>query len=198
MAAILAAAREAFARHGRDGARIDAIAEAAGINKRMIYYYFTDKEGLFLATLEALYRGISEAADLLVLTKDPQDALDEYVEGMFSYYRAHPETVAILNNENLYAARHLKRSTVIPELKGRFADKLDDVLRQGVTNGVFRPGLDTVTIHITVIALVYLYVGNNATLSVYFGRDLSSESAHQAWLQHIKSSIRAIVAAPRT
>ena len=54
------------------------------------------------------------------------------------------------------------------------------------------------TIHITVIALVYLYVGNNATLSVYFGRDLSSESAHQAWLQHIKSSIRAIVAAPRT
>ncbi len=194
MTLILAAARDAFARHGLDGARIDAIAAAAGVNKRMIYYYFTDKEGLFLATLEGLYREISEAAADIVLVQDPQKALSEYVATTFNYYLSHPQTVAILNNENLYEARHLKHSKVVPELKARFVDKLDDVLQRGMAQGAFRPGLDTVTVYITILALVYLYVGNNATLSVYFGRDLASKKARNDWLEHIQSSVRAIVA----
>lgn len=194
MALILAAARDAFARHGLDGARIDAIAAAAGVNKRMIYYYFTDKEGLFLATLEGLYREISAAAADIIPVQDPQKALSEYVATTFHYYLSHPQTVAILNNENLYEARHLKHSKVVPELKARFVDKLDDVLQRGMAQGVFRPGLDTVTVYITILALVYLYVGNNATLSVYFDRDLASKKARNAWLEHIQSSVKAIVA----
>ena len=194
MSLILGAARGAFARHGLDGARVDQIAALAGVNKRMIYYYFTDKEGLFLATLEELYKEISEAARDIVLVKDPQEALAGYVATTFRYYLAHPETVAILNNENLYEARHLKHSKVVPELKARFVDKLDDVLQRGMAQGVFRPGLDTVTVYITILALVYLYVGNNATLSVYFGRDLASEEARNAWLKHIQTSVREIVA----
>lgn len=198
MAAILAAARKVFARHGLDGARIDAIAETAAVNKRMIYYYFEDKQGLFLATLEELYREISAAAADIELTQDPQEALAQYVAVTFAYYQAHPETIAILNNENLYEARHLKRSKVIPELKARFVDKLDEVLARGMAQGVFRQGLDTVTVYITLLALVYLYLGNSATLSVYFDRDLAGQDQRAAWLKHMQSSIRAIVAAPVT
>ena len=50
--AILAAATHEFAQHGLAGARVDRIAERAGINKRMLYYYFGQKESLFLAVLE--------------------------------------------------------------------------------------------------------------------------------------------------
>ncbi|MEM9221758.1 MAG: TetR/AcrR family transcriptional regulator [Pseudomonadota bacterium] len=195
-AAILAAAREVFARRGFDGARIDSIAAASGVNKRMIYYYFTDKEGLFLAVLEAVYTELSRSAEALDLSADPEEALARYVELTFAYYVANPHTIAILNNENLYEARHLRGSTVLPELKRPYVDKLNHVLRAGAERGVFRAELDTVTVHITVIALVYLFVGNNATLSVYFERDLATEAAHAAWLEHIEGCVLALVRAP--
>ncbi|HWP12149.1 MAG TPA: helix-turn-helix domain-containing protein, partial [Ramlibacter sp.] len=51
-ATILTAARDEFAEHGLGGARMDRIAERAGLNKRLIYYYFEDKEQLFRAVLE--------------------------------------------------------------------------------------------------------------------------------------------------
>ena len=57
---ILAAARDEFAEHGLGGARMDRIAERAGLNKRLIYYYFEDKDRLFQAVLEQAYRDIRE------------------------------------------------------------------------------------------------------------------------------------------
>jgi AcrR family transcriptional regulator len=57
---ILAAARDEFAEYGLGGARMDRIAERAGLNKRLIYYYFSDKEALFQAVLEQAYRDIRE------------------------------------------------------------------------------------------------------------------------------------------
>ena len=64
---ILEAARAEFARHGLGGARIERIAEAARTNKRMLYYYFGNKEGLFLAALEATYDDIRAAERALNL-----------------------------------------------------------------------------------------------------------------------------------
>src|SRR5437868_4519392 len=52
---ILAAASDEFARKGFAGARVDVIARTSGANKRMIYYYFTSKEGLYSAVLERAY-----------------------------------------------------------------------------------------------------------------------------------------------
>src|SRR6266705_302522 len=66
-AAILEAATEEFARHGLGGARVDRISASAGANKRMLYYYFGDKEGLFLAVLEAAYARIRSAEQQLSL-----------------------------------------------------------------------------------------------------------------------------------
>ena len=60
-AIILNAARNEFAEHGLGGARVDRIAERAGLNKRLIYYYFDDKEKLFQAVLEQAYLHIREA-----------------------------------------------------------------------------------------------------------------------------------------
>jgi len=64
---ILASATAEFARYGLGGARVDRIAERAGANKRMLYYYFGDKDGLFLAALEARYAHIRNAERTLRL-----------------------------------------------------------------------------------------------------------------------------------
>src|SRR5258706_265125 len=54
-AAILAAATQEITAKGLNGARVDAIAARAGVNKRMIYHYFGGKEGLYLEVLETTY-----------------------------------------------------------------------------------------------------------------------------------------------
>ena len=66
--ALLRAARDEFARHGLAGARVDRIALRAGLNKRLIYYYFASKDDLFLAVLEATYADIRSAEQQLHLT----------------------------------------------------------------------------------------------------------------------------------
>jgi len=51
---ILDAALSEFATHGLAGARTDRIAQAAGVNKALLYYYFDSKENLYLAALEMI------------------------------------------------------------------------------------------------------------------------------------------------
>src|SRR3954469_15215200 len=78
---ILAAARDEFAEHGLGGARVDRIAERAGLNKRLIYYYFADKEALFQAVLEQAYRDIREQERGLRLTElEPANAVRRLVQ----------------------------------------------------------------------------------------------------------------------
>lgn len=193
-ARILAAARKAFARHGLAGARVDAIAEASRANKRMLYYYFGDKEGLFLATLEEIYAELCAASDALDLDAAPDTALSRYIDFMWSYYLDNPEAIAILNSENLHGGRHLRRSKAVRNLERPFVDKLSRLLVQGADGKLFKPGLDAVTIHVTVVALAYFYLGNNTTLSIFFDRDLSSQTAQRAWRRHMQATLKAIVA----
>ena len=65
--AILAAATDEFAEKGFAGARIEKIAERSGSNKRMLYYYYQNKEDLFVAVMESAYKTIRDAESELHL-----------------------------------------------------------------------------------------------------------------------------------
>src|SRR3954467_8872225 len=108
-ARILLAATHEFATHGFGGARVDRIAEEAGANKRMLYYYFGNKDALFRAVLEAAYEDIRSAElGLSLVDIAPEDGIRRLVEFTWRYFIEHPEFLALLNSENLYAARHLR------------------------------------------------------------------------------------------
>src|SRR5277367_1172873 len=59
-AAILRAAVAEFAEHGIAGARTDAIAQAARVNKALLYYYFKDKDALYEAVLDHVFSGLRD------------------------------------------------------------------------------------------------------------------------------------------
>src|SRR3954471_21738849 len=86
---ILDVATEEFARNGFSGARVDDMADRMRTTKRMIYYYFGGKQGLYAAVLEAAYRRIrsedqrTEAAPL-----DPPAALRRVAELTFDHHEA--------------------------------------------------------------------------------------------------------------
>jgi len=184
--AILAAARDEFAEFGLGGARVDRIAERADVNKRLLYYYFDNKDTLFRAVLEEAYGHIRAAEQQLHLADlPPADAVRTLTEFTWSYYLAHPEFLTLLNSENLHRARHLQASTRAPALNSPLIQTLADVLERGCRTGVFRPGLDPLQLYISIAGLAYFYLSNNHTLSAIFSRDLMSEAARDERLAHI-------------
>ena len=77
---ILDVATEEFSEFGLSGARVDSIAEKTRTSKRMIYYYYGSKEGLYLAVLERAYRKIrSLESDLQLAELPPEEALRQLI-----------------------------------------------------------------------------------------------------------------------
>ena len=183
---ILAAARDEFADLGLGGARMDRIAERAGVNKRLIYYYFEDKEKLFEAVLEQAYLDIREQEKQLhLLDLAPADAVRKLVEFTWDYYLAHPEFLTLLNSANLHKARHLEQSRRAKELNSPLIETLGQILERGRREGVFRGGVDPVQLYVSIAGLSYFYLSNNYTLSAIFGRDLLSTKAKTERLSHM-------------
>ncbi|UFX01864.1 TetR family transcriptional regulator [Sinorhizobium medicae WSM1115] len=185
-ASILAAATQEFAENGIGGARVNAIAERAGINKRMLYHYFGDKEQLYLAVLEEAYVGIRTAEKSLNLSDlEPEQGIAELAMFTWGYFLEHPEFLSLLGTENLHRARWLRQSTRLKELHSSFIDKLSDLLQRGRKEGLFRPDVDPLNLYLTIAALGYFYLSNQYTLSTIFGRDLMDKSNLDVWKRHI-------------
>ena len=103
--------RTEFSARGLGGARVDSIARAAGVNKRMLYHYFGNKEDLFLAVLERAYEKIRRQESALALDDlTPVEAMRKLVRFTFDYFVGNQYFVALLNSENLHKARHIRRS----------------------------------------------------------------------------------------
>ncbi len=183
---ILAAARDEFAEFGLGGARMDRIAERAGLNKRLIYYYFEDKEKLFEAVLEQAYLHIREAERALnLLDLKPADAVRRLVEFTWNYYLDHPEFLTLLNSANLHKARHLQGSERVREMNSPLIAMLGEILERGRKEGSFRGGIDPVQLYVSIAALSYFYLSNSFTLSSIFGRDLLAAKARSERLSHM-------------
>ena len=185
-ARILEAAKAEFAAHGLGGARVDRIAAQADANKRMLYYYFGNKDDLFLAVLEDAYAHIREAEKALRLTEiDPPEAIRRLVAFTWEYYLEHPEFMTLLNSANLHRARHLEKSTKVRTIHSPFVAMIEEILERGRKEGVFRAGVDPVQLYISIASLTYFYLGNKYTLSAIFGRDLLSPRAKAERLAHM-------------
>jgi AcrR family transcriptional regulator len=189
-ARILAAATTEFSRYGLGGARVDRIAAEADTNKRMLYYYFGNKEGLFLAVLEATYAHIRSAETQLDLDAvEPVEGIRRLVAFTWRYYLENPHFLTLLNSENLHQARHLKNSERIAAMHSPFVATIADLLERGEAAGTIRAGIDPVQLYISIAALSYFYLSNNHTLSTIFVRDLMSPRAKSARHRHMTELI---------
>src|SRR5690349_2343633 len=175
---IVAVATTEFAQRGYGGARVDAIAARTRTSKRMLYYYFGSKEGLYLAVLEGAYAAIRQQETTLDLEhQPPAEALAVLVASTFDYYESHPEFVRLVMNENIMGGVHMKRSKAIGKLNLTVIETLRRLLARGQNAGVFRRGIDPIELHMTISALGIFNVANRATFSTIFKRDMSSPRA---------------------
>lgn len=189
---ILDVATSVFAAHGFAGARIDEIVRRTKTSKRMIYYYFGSKDGLYLSVLEAAYtqlRGAEQALNLEQLP--PQEALAQLIGFSFDYHRQHPDYIRLIAGENMHDGRHLKQSETIPTLNSKIIKSLERICGAGIEQGLFRPDLNAIELHWTISAICVFNVSNAATFSHLYGDALFTEAGQTALKARITEMILA-------
>ncbi len=140
-AAILKAALHEFSAEGVAGARTDAIAKAAGVNKALLYYYFEDKEALYGAVIDSVFSGLRDRVlEVLSVDAPPRERLLAYVEAHFDFAASSAEFPRVLQQELMRAGRsksphlkHVAKSYFVP-----ISEKLAEVFREGMARGEFR------------------------------------------------------------
>jgi AcrR family transcriptional regulator len=186
MAGILAVATKEFADKGLSGARIDAIADATHTSKRMIYYYYGSKEGLYLAVLEDAYRRIrATEADLHLADLAPQEALKALVGFTFDHHHSNQDFIRLVMSENIQRGEYLAQSQLIQELNASVIQSIEALYKRGVKAGVFRKGLDPTDLHASISALTFFNVSNRYTFDLIFQRDGQTSKALAARRQSV-------------
>lgn len=191
---ILAIATEEFAVNGFSGARVDQIAERTRTSKRMIYYYFGGKEGLYRAVLEKAYgdiRNLESSANLATL--EPRAALRKLIELTFDYDETHPHFISLVSVENIHRARHLVKMKTIKDMNATVIRALADILERGNQQGVFRSDLDPVDVHMMISAFCFFRVSNRHTFGAIFARDLSEPKLRKRHRRMITDAIEQFV-----
>lgn len=172
-AAILDAAVREFAQEGIAGARIDAIARAAGVNKALLYYYFRDKERLYGAALDHVFSGLRQRI-FAVLDQglSPRETILAWARAHFDYVARAGINPGLLSREMMRAGRHgsphlrrLARNYFRP-----VSQRLLAVMRQGMASGEFRQ-VDPLHFLFSVISMIVFYFSSAPLIRLLRGED---------------------------
>ena len=194
---ILEVATAEFAEKGYSGARVDLIAAKTKTSKRMIYYHFGDKEGLFTAVLEESYRSMRAYERTLDVDKiDPESAMRALVAGTFDYQASHERFVRLVADENVHRGAHLKNTGIAGSFGSGVIDMLTGIYERGVAAGVFRPGISALHLHMTISALAFFNVANRSTFSLIFNHDMTSPKALAERRRVVVETVMRFVRAP--
>jgi len=187
---ILRVATEEFALHGLSGARVDEIARRTDCSKRLIYYYFTDKEGLYLKVLENSYQTIrSIERDVHFDEYPPIEAMTRLVEFRFDHHMNIEYFVRLIMIENIHNAQYLAKSSVVQDVNRQAVSVIQRIYDRGQREGLFRPGLDALHIHWQVSALSFFNVSNRATFSLLFRCDMAAPDTVQSLRRQAVESV---------
>lgn len=183
--AILSAALTEFGRAGHSGARMQDIADRAGINKAMLHYYFRSKDRLYE---EVLTRVVESFMVSIAEAIDSEETFPEQLRALLdAYLRAHlsrPEVVGLWVNENLNGAP-VARRLLDPEHGARGPRRLLCWIDDAVRDGHIRP-VDPVQFLITFLGSVVIYLIGMPMFSTFRPElALGGEDQIQARVDHL-------------
>ncbi|GAB5100543.1 TetR family transcriptional regulator [Caballeronia sp. HLA56] len=171
---ILDIATQEFSAMGLTGARVDAIAERTNTTKRMLYYYFGSKDGLYEAVLEQVYGDIRALEQELRLEElDPEEAMREFIGFTFDYHDKHRDFVRLVTIENVHGAKYIEQSKTFKARNSTVIKTIEDLIARGVAAGRFREDIDPIDLHLMISSFCFHRVANRHTWGAAFGRDPS-------------------------
>ncbi len=155
---ILDAVTGVFADKGYDGARVDELAQAAGVNKATLYYQIGDKEALYHAVLERVFRRIADSIEAATTaTDDCEEQIRRFITVFATAISESKEISPILLREIVSGGRNLSDAAMAQ--MGRVFNALTRALRNGNDSGVFRP-VNIFMVHMMIVGSLNLYAVN--------------------------------------
>ncbi|MGA3160627.1 MAG: TetR/AcrR family transcriptional regulator [Terracidiphilus sp.] len=137
-ARILNAAVRQFSASGLAGARTEQIAEEAGVNKALLYYYYKSKEDLYAAALEFVFEGVRTAS--LALLEAGASAGERFLQIVLNHFDrsySHPALQSLMHQEmvRLHRGEEHRMARIAEKFFRPMWDKLEEVLREGIASG---------------------------------------------------------------
>jgi len=158
-AAILQAAAHEFAAHGVAGARTDAIAREARVNKALLYYYFKDKETLYGAVLDDAFSGLKSAVfEVLDSQLPPREKIMAYAGAYFDFIASNQLYPRLMQREMMRAreGHSLHIDKVIKSYIQPIFLRVSEVMREGIAKGEFR-NINPVHFVPSMVAMIVFY-----------------------------------------
>lgn len=163
-----------FAQNGFNDTRLEQIAKASGMSKRMIHYHFGDKQGLYhLALGQAIALLRPEAEEMELDSTVPVEGVRKVVDAIHRQYLAHPEAMRIIVQENLH--RHADFAELPPlDDEVSIILHLDKLMMMGQDAGAFRPGISAEDVFTLISALSSYSATHSPVIDHVFRMDLNS------------------------
>ena len=173
---ILISAEKAFAEKGLYGARVDEIAESAGVNKRMIYAHYESKENLYITIIDKVYKRMADEESALINEHmDCVEAVNKIIEHYFHFLSENPAFVKIVMWENLNMGQFFD-SMNMSDSRNPIKNALHSILARGQSQGVFRESIDEKQFLMTLFACPFNYFSNQYTMRRIMGSELTDAS----------------------
>ncbi len=187
-AVILEAAERIFAEDGLAGARTDAIAAAAGVNKALLYYYFKSKDDLYVAVLEEHFKEFRRQAMEVLTSEGPAgETLLRYVDMHFDFISSRPYYPSLFQRMAMAGGKslgRLARDYFVPLSQKFFA-----LIERGIRSGELRP-FDIGHTAISLVALTVFYFSAAPVIKVVGGQDPYSQENLARRKQEVLKFIR--------
>lgn len=195
---LLKAGVKLFSERGYDGVSVDEIVQRAGVNKRMLYHYYGNKDGLYVEVLRVVFAEL-ESLEIAALTEEAStaDAIRKVLKEYFNFLEGHPEFVSLLMWENLHRGRFLD---VHPNLlsKSQVLDRLRKIVAHAQTAGEIEQDVDARHLLVLLYGACFIYQSNRFTLRHTMELDCRRPSVLREGLQLAQNIIVRGLLAPVT
>jgi len=190
-AAILQAALDEFSEYGYGDARVDRIADRAGVSKPLIYDYFGNKERLYASALREAYIQIRSGEQALdVLTLSPREAIRAFVKFTITHFAEKPWFIRMLNTENLRQGSSVELIEDRKPIQSTLLGQMEIILKKGIETGIFQRQIKPFDLYLIIASLCYFPVSNRYTLERVFDHPFSEENLEK----HAERSSQMILA----
>ena len=195
---ILDSAIVEFCAHGYAGASTTRIVRAAGCNIRMLYHYFDSKDGLYLAALTRVYEDLRASEDATNFwSAPPREGIVALTHFTFDYMHENRRFPKMILNENLNQGRAAAQIAQAINTTARpFIEKIEALLKKGHEQGVFTRLPDPLHLYLTILALSFIHISNQYTLTATFGIDLTAPAFLRDRKAHVGEVVLALLTAP--
>lgn len=189
---IIEAAFRIFATKGKEGARIQEIADLAKANKAMIYYYYTSKENLYEVVLNSVLEMVfEEMANLALKDLSPEEKVKNLIDAYVIFFIHHPYLSQLLLREIIDGGELLRK--IVARYRDVFKSEPEilpaNVIQQGIDAGVFR-SLDPTHTFMSLMGMVIVYALARPVVDTMLGIE---ESQMESFIEERRKQIADLI-----